>query len=74
MAIASVRCPVLAANVTRVTDLEGFVTRVICPEYVESTGSCRRMTNLENGGPLSRLLQRVAEDTLDQRTNRCLIH
>jgi len=74
MAIASVRCPVLAANVIRVTDLEGSVTRIICPEYVESTGSCRRITNLENGAPLSRLLQRVADDALDQRTSRCRLH
>ena len=32
MAIASVDCPVLGSHVTRVTDLEGLTTRVICPE------------------------------------------
>ena len=41
MPIVSVRCPVLGAKVTCVTDLEGEATQVICPEYEESTGLCR---------------------------------
>jgi hypothetical protein len=43
MGIATVRCDVLGANVTRITDLEGAVTRIICSEYQESTGACRLM-------------------------------
>ena len=71
MAIVSVRCAVLGANVTLVTDLEDEVTALICPEYEEPTGICRLKKNAGQGGPLSQLLERVSEDTLDTRTNRC---
>lgn len=71
MAITSVRCPVLRANVTRVIDLEGEVTQVICPEYEEPTGICRMKKGAQTGGPLSQFLERVSEETLDRRTTRC---
>ncbi len=71
MAIASVRCPVLGANVTRVTDLEGEVTRIICAEYEEPGGICRLKKNVSEGGMLSQLLERVSEHTLDTRSTRC---
>ena len=35
------KCPVLGANVTRVTDLEGEMPKLICAEYDEPTGICR---------------------------------
>ena len=71
MAIESVRCPVLGAHVTRVTDLEGSVSRVICAEY-EPAGTCRlKRTALK--GPLTQLIERAAEDTLDSRDNRCVL-
>jgi hypothetical protein len=48
MAMTSVRCSVLGAYVTCVTDLEGSVARIICAEYDQSTGSCRlKKTALE---------------------------
>jgi hypothetical protein len=71
MAITTVRCHVLAATVTRITDLEGEVSRIICPEYHEPTGSCRLLSDADTGGPLSRLLERVAEDSLTRRGSRC---
>ena len=71
MAISSVRCPVLGADVMRVTDLEGDVTRIICAEYEEPTGICRRKTSAFEGGPLSQLLDRAAKGTLDTRNTRC---
>jgi hypothetical protein len=71
MAITTVRCHVLRAMVTRITDLEGEVSRIICPEYLEATGSCRLLTDADTGGPLSRLLERVAEDGLARRGTRC---
>jgi hypothetical protein len=71
MAITTVRCHVLGANVTRVTDLEGAVTRVICPEYREPEGICRLRSDAVKGGPLSRLLERVEEQTLAERGVRC---
>ena len=71
MAIVYVRCPVLGASVTRVTDLEGEVTALICPEFEEPTGICRLKKNARQGGPLSQLIERVSEDTLGTRTTRC---
>jgi hypothetical protein len=46
MAMNSIRCPVLGARVTQVTDLEGIVTRIICPstkrtEHADSKKSVR---------------------------------
>jgi hypothetical protein len=73
MAMISVRCPVLAAHVTQVTDLEGAVTRIICTEYDASDGSCRLKTSAREGGPLGQLLERVSEDTLDTRSTRCVM-
>jgi hypothetical protein len=71
MAITSVRCTVAQAMVTRISDLEGGITRVICPEYEEATGNCRLKRRALEGGPLSQLLDRLAEETLDSRTTRC---
>jgi hypothetical protein len=74
MAIKSVRCSVLGANITRVTDLEGTVTRIICPQYDDSKGGCRLRSDAFQGGPLSQLLTRVEEDTLDSPAIRCRMH
>ena len=71
MATASIRCLVLGAHVTRVTDLEGNVTRIICPEYVASTGACGLKTSALEGGPLSQLITRVSEGTLASRSALC---
>lgn len=71
MAIQSVFCHVSHGHVTAVTDLEGAITRLICPEYQALTGTCRLRTGALNGGPLSQLLERVDEDSLDERSTRC---
>jgi hypothetical protein len=71
MATASIRCPVLGPHVTRVTDLEGNVTRIICPEYVPSTGTCGLKTSALEGGPLSQLVTRLSEGTLASRSSLC---
>jgi hypothetical protein len=73
MAISSIRCPVPGARVTKVTDLEGTVTRVICAEYDASNGTCRLTMSTREGGPLSQLLERVSEDALDTRSTRCVL-
>ena len=73
MAFHTVRCPVLGAHVTRVTDLEGAVTRIICPEYDFQGGGCRLKTSALAGGPLGQLLERVAEDTLETPGTRCVM-
>jgi hypothetical protein len=71
MAIEPVWCPVLHANVTRVTNLEGETTAVICPEYLEPTAGCNLKAVVRAGGPLSRLLERVATDSLANDSPRC---
>jgi len=71
MPMTTVHCHVLGATVTRVTDFEGRVTHLICPEYDEATGVCRIRQQASSGGPLTELLERVAEDTLDRRGTRC---
>ena len=72
MAMNSIRCPVLGAHITQVTDLEGMVTRIICREY-EPDGTCRLKKSVGQGGPLAQLLERVSEDTLDTRSTLCLL-
>jgi hypothetical protein len=69
MAIKSKRCHVARAEVSVITDLEGRVIRVICPDYGPS-GECRLKAKAD-GGLLSQLLERVAEGRLDSRTTRC---
>ena len=73
MAITSIWCPVIGTAVTRVTDLEGHVIRIICAEYEESTGNCRLKRSAFRGGPLSQLLERVSEDTLTSRSTSCAL-
>ena len=71
MAITSVACPVARTTVTRVTDLEGAISRVICPEYEEPSGICRLKMSARAGGPLSQFVEQLSEDTLNRRTMRC---
>jgi hypothetical protein len=71
MATTSVHCPVLRAHVTRITDFEGNPVNIICAEYDKATGNCRLKRTALEGGPLSQLLERVEEGTLDRRATRC---
>ena len=71
MAIRSLRCHVSQASVAVVTDLEGTIERVICPEYDAATRVCRLKQGASRGGPLSELVERLSEETLDSRGNTC---
>lgn len=71
MPIRLVRCHVLHANVSVITDLEDCITRIICSEYDAPTGTCRLKRQASEGGPLSQLLDRVSEDSLATRGTRC---
>jgi len=71
MAIVSIHCPVVGSQITCVTDLEGSTTRVMCPEYEDSSGICRLKRRGQDGGMLSQLLDRVAEDTLRSKDPHC---
>ena len=73
MARNSVHCSVLHATVTCETDLEGEVTRVICPEYEEPTRICRLRRNVRESGPLGQLLERVSEESLATPGELCVL-
>lgn len=73
MAMTSMRCPVLGAYVTFVTDFEGGVSNIFCPEYEAATATCRLKTASSSGGPLSQLLDRVSEDSLSSRSKACVL-
>ena len=66
-----VRCHILQGNVTQVTDLEGQVVHLICPEYVPSTRQCRIKQEGAGGGPSSQMVSRAASGTLTDATTRC---
>ena len=67
MPITTVRCPVAQRDVVSEADFEGTITSVFCTELEERTGICRLKRNALDGGPLSQLLQRASEHTLDSR-------
>ena len=73
MALASLFCHVRQSHVTVVTDLEGGISRLICPDYDESTGVCRIRIAARGGGPLSQLLERLDEGDLNDREARCAL-
>jgi hypothetical protein len=71
MPITSVHCHVLGTDVSCVTDLEGVITQIACGEYDHATRTCRVKRDALAGGPLSRLLGRIADDTLAGRGVGC---
>ena len=71
MAIETVWCSVLHGSVTCVTTLEGEVTSIHCPEYIEREAICRLKSMSRRGGPLAHLLEQVSQDTLGRPTTRC---
>lgn len=70
MVLEPVWCAVLHANVTRVANLEGEVSSVICPEF-QPPATCRAKAAALQGGPLAQLLEHVAEETLQSHGTRC---
>ena len=73
MSTATVHCPVIGSNITRMTDFEGQPTKIICSEYQEPLGTCRLKRRAKEGGMLSQFLERVSEGTLDTKDVRCVL-
>jgi hypothetical protein len=69
MAASTVYCHVLKGNVTVVTDLNGQVTNVVCPEFWRLTHGCR--IKRENSSLLGILVKRAADSTIGTRGNIC---
>jgi hypothetical protein len=68
MAIETIRCTVGGWTITRVTDFEGGVLQLICPQYDAPHHRCRLKDRVKEGGPLAQLLERTREHTLDSRS------
>ncbi len=60
MSASSVHCYVLGGDVSVVSDLQGNVTNVVCPEFARLTHGCLKK-NRESG-----LIGLVVRKTLDQ--------
>jgi hypothetical protein len=71
MGMESIWCRTLSGDVTRVTDLEGAVTEMICPEYDAADGSCRLKQRALDAGPLGQLLERQSADGWRRRSTQC---
>jgi hypothetical protein len=71
MSIVPVHRPVSQRTVVRIVDLEGATTTVVCDEFDSVTRTCRMKRRVDDNGPLSRLLERVSEHTLDRRSTQC---
>ncbi len=71
MSLITVRCPVSQQTVVRVADLEGATTTLVCAEFDPATKNCRLKLHVGEGGPLTQLIERVAEHTLDRKSARC---
>ena len=71
MPIVTTHCHVLHGQVNRLSDMEGHIIQVFCPEYDATHDRCRIKLATMSGGPLSQLLERVSEETLDRRGCRC---
>jgi len=72
MATKLIRCSVIGACVTRVTNLQGCVTRIICPQYA-ADGTCRLKQAHAGAGPLAQLLARVVDGTQPGRGTACVL-
>ena len=71
MGLITLRCRVSQQPVSCVTDMEGATVRVICGAFEEAGGICRIKRRIREGGPLSQLLDRISDQTLDTRSMRC---
>jgi len=71
MAITAVRCHVIGEKVVRVSDFEGAVVRINCPYLEPGTDACRAKRQSHDSGRLGEFLERVEEDTLQSRGDRC---
>ena len=54
------------------TNFEGGVTRVICPEY-DVGGACGLIKAAREGGPLTQLLERNSEHILGTHSVQCVL-
>jgi hypothetical protein len=69
MSASTVYCHVLSGNVTVVTDLDGNVTNVVCPEFYRITHACQKKRG--DSGFFANVLKVVVDKATDSRVHYC---
>lgn len=72
MTFRTERCPVGNNVVTLLTDFEGTITMVICPDYEYASGTCGRRRRSPDAGPLTDFIERVSAHTVADKASRCI--
>lgn len=72
MTFRTERCPVGANIVTLVSDFEGTIAMVICPDYEYASGTCAQRRRGRGASPLTTFIERVSACAVPDATNRCL--
>jgi hypothetical protein len=69
MSANTVYCHILRGNVTVVSDLEGKVTNVVCPEYERITHACQ--LKRRDSGFLGNVVKGMADRLAGTRAKYC---
>lgn len=69
MSANTVYCHVLGSNVSVISDLNGRVTNVICPEFARLTHSC--MIKYSKSGGIAHGFKRAMDRMTDTRNSHC---
>ncbi len=72
MTFRTERCLVGSNTVTLVTDFEGTITMVICPDYEYASGTCARRHRSPDAGPLTDFFARVQPQGKAAKAGRCV--
>jgi hypothetical protein len=70
MSASSVHCYVLGGDVSVISDLNGNVTNVVCPEFVRITHGCLKK-NRESSGFIAVVLKKVSDQAIGTRGSYC---
>lgn len=72
MTFRTERCLVGNNTVTLVTDFEGTITMVICPDYEYASGTCARRHRRPDASPLTDFFTRVKPPRKPEQSSRCV--
>ena len=73
MAVESLWCLVRQACVSRVTDDDGNVTCVICPEFDARAATCHLKGGALTDEALAQLVEHIRDHTLEHPAARCVV-
>jgi len=69
MSADKVYCHILGGDVTVITDINGDVKNVVCPQFERVTHSCYKKSR--NTGFLGNVLKKIADKAIDTRASYC---